>query len=71
MDEYAQYMYRRQPGWAKIDPGDLSERRELREKLKCKSFKWFMEEVAFDLMEKYPPVEPPDYGSGRVRLTEQ
>ena len=40
---------------------------ELRERLKCKPFKWFMETVAFDLMKKYPPVEPEDFASGWLR----
>ena len=39
----------------------------LRERLKCKSFKWFMTEVAFDLPKHYPPVEPPDFVSGELR----
>lgn len=66
MDEYAQYIYMRKPEWEKLDPGDLSERREIRQRLKCKPFKWFMEEVAFDLTEKYPLIDPPNYGSGKV-----
>lgn len=36
----------------------------LRKRLGCKPFKWFMENVAFDLVKKYPPVEPTDYGAG-------
>lgn len=66
MDEYAEYLYKRRPHYRKIDPGDLDPQREIRKKLNCKPFKWFMKEVAFDLVKKYPPVEPPDYGSGQV-----
>ncbi len=68
MDEYAEYLYKRRPQYRSIDPGDLTKQREIREKLHCKPFKWFMEEVAFDLVKKYPPVEPPDYGDGKVLM---
>lgn len=68
MDEYKEYLYQRQPYvYQQTDPGDLTERKKLRENLKCKSFKWFMEEIAFDLVEKYPPVEPPDHANGTIR----
>ncbi len=67
MDEYAEYLYKRRPHYKTLDPGDMKEQFAIREKLKCKSFKWFMENVAFDLVKKYPPVEPPNFGEGEVR----
>jgi polypeptide N-acetylgalactosaminyltransferase len=67
MDEYAEFLYQRRPQYRTIDPGDLTEQKAVRERLQCKSFKWFMENVAFDLPEKYPPVEPPDFASGEIR----
>lgn len=66
MDEYAHYIYKRRPHYHRIDPGDLSAQREIRTRLKCKPFKWFIEEVAFDLVRKYPPVEPPDFAWGQI-----
>lgn len=67
MDEYKEYLYERRPErYANIDAGDLSKQKAIREKLKCKSFKWYMEKVAYDLVKKYPPVEPPDFASGVV-----
>lgn len=66
MDEYAEYIYIRRPHYRNIDPGDLAEQKALREKLHCKPFKWFMEEIAFDLPLKYPPIEPGDFGVGEV-----
>jgi len=66
MDEYAEYLYMRRPQYRKIDPGDLTEQRAVRDRLHCKPFKWFMEEVAFDLPKKYPPIEPPDFAHGSV-----
>ena len=68
MDEYAQYLYDHRPHYRNIDPGDLTEQRKVRERLKCKPFKWFMEEVAFDLVKVYPPVEPPPFASGEVLI---
>lgn len=68
MDEYAQYLYKRSPEVYKhVDVGDISQQLAIREKLQCKPFKWFMEEVAFDLPKKYPPIEPPDFASGFIR----
>lgn len=66
MDEYAEYLYKRRPHYRNIDPGDVSEQKAIRDKLHCKPFKWFMEEVAFDLPKFYPPVEPPPFASGEV-----
>lgn len=66
MDEYAEYIYKRRPQYRDLDPGDLSVGREIRERLKCKPFKWFMETIAFDLPLKYPPVEPDDFAFGEV-----
>lgn len=66
MDEYAEYLYKRRPHYRNIDPGDLTKQKDLRKQLQCKPFKWFMENVAFDLPKKYPPVEPPDIAKGRV-----
>lgn len=66
MDEYAEYLYKRRPQYRTLDPGNLTKQKAIREKLQCKPFRWFMEEIAFDLVKKYPPIEPPDYGYGEV-----
>ncbi|XP_011505951.1 PREDICTED: N-acetylgalactosaminyltransferase 6 [Ceratosolen solmsi marchali] len=67
MDEYAEFIYRRRPHLKTIDPGDLTEQKALREKLQCKSFKWFIENIAFDLVKVYPPIEPDDFAHGEIR----
>lgn len=67
MDEYKEYIYLRRPHYRKIDVGDLTKQKEIRTRLKCKSFKWFMENIAFDLTKKYPPVDPPDAAKGEIR----
>lgn len=68
MDEYKEYLYLRRSHYRDIDPGDLSQQKALRDKLKCKPFKWFMEEIAFDQPKKYPPIEPPSFASGEVSI---
>lgn len=68
MDEYAEFIYDHRPHYRNLDAGDLTAQKEIREKLKCKSFKWFMTEVAFDLVKFYPPVEPPPLAEGEVLI---
>ncbi|XP_015602168.1 N-acetylgalactosaminyltransferase 6 [Cephus cinctus] len=67
MDEYAEFIYRRRPHLRALDPGDLTKQKALRANLHCKPFKWFMENVAFDLVEVYPPIEPDDFAFGEIR----
>ena len=55
MDEYVEYYYRREPAIRTLNYGDLTDRKKLREKLQCKPFKWFMETIAYDVLEKFPP----------------
>lgn len=68
MDEYKQFVYQRNiEAYSKIDAGDLTERKAIRKDLECKSFKWYMENVAFDIPKMYPMIEPPDYASGTIK----
>ena len=66
MDEYKEYLYARRPELRSIDAGDLSAQLTIREKLKCRSFRWFMTEVAFDIVNLYPLIEPPATAEGEV-----
>lgn len=51
-----------------IDAGDIREQVSIRNKLKCKPFKWFMEVVAYDLTKYYPPVPVPPFAHGKIRI---
>lgn len=62
-----EYIYARRPHYRNVDPGDIAPQKALREKLQCKSFKWFMKNVAFDLTKKYPPFEPDPGAEGEIR----
>ncbi|XP_076093310.1 putative N-acetylgalactosaminyltransferase 9 isoform X1 [Mytilus galloprovincialis] len=63
MDEYKRLFYMHRKDLLGQDYGDISGRKELRENLKCKSFRWFLENV-------YPEKFIPDenvYAWGMVR----
>ncbi|XP_030372268.1 N-acetylgalactosaminyltransferase 6-like [Scaptodrosophila lebanonensis] len=68
MDDYKKYLYQRNKTvYDRIDPGDLTKQRALRSKLKCNSFRWYLHNVAFDVVNRYPPIEPPDYAHGVIQ----
>uniref|UniRef100_A0A0N4ZEA8 D-2-hydroxyglutarate dehydrogenase, mitochondrial n=1 Tax=Parastrongyloides trichosuri TaxID=131310 RepID=A0A0N4ZEA8_PARTI len=66
MDEYAKYLYKRKPVIEKTDPGNISKQLAVRERLNCKSFDWFMKNVAFDQDKYYPAIEPDDSANGTI-----
>ncbi|KAK7069252.1 N-acetylgalactosaminyltransferase 7 [Halocaridina rubra] len=57
-DKYKEYFYTREPLARYLDMGDISHQLELKERLGCKSFKWFMDNVAYDMLRKYPELPP-------------
>lgn len=67
MDEYKEYLLQRRPAMRNLDPGDLTNQIAVRQRLKCKSFDWYMHEVAPDILHFFPPVEPPVKAWGRLR----
>ncbi|GCC25845.1 hypothetical protein chiPu_0004256 [Chiloscyllium punctatum] len=65
-DEYAEYFYASRPETKAMAYGDISELKKFREEHNCKSFKWFMEEIAYDIPDNYPlPAKNVEWGEIR------
>lgn len=65
-DKYKEYFYTREPMARFLDMGDVSQQLELKKRLNCKSFQWFMDNVAYDVFDKYPEL-PPNIHYGELR----
>jgi len=63
--EYKEFFYTREPTARFADMGDISDQLKLKDKLECKSFDWFMKNVAYDMLEKYPKL-PKNIKEGSV-----
>ncbi|XP_067885391.1 N-acetylgalactosaminyltransferase 7 isoform X2 [Heterodontus francisci] len=65
-DEYADYFYASRPETKAMAYGDISELTKFREEHNCRSFKWFMEEIAYDIPNHYPlPAKNVEWGEIR------
>ncbi|PNF30894.1 N-acetylgalactosaminyltransferase 7 [Cryptotermes secundus] len=65
-DKFKEYFYTREPLARFLDKGDISEQLALKERLGCKSFEWFMDNVAYDVYDKFPAL-PPNLHWGELR----
>ncbi|KAJ3657543.1 hypothetical protein Zmor_009337 [Zophobas morio] len=65
-DKYKEYFYTREPMARFLDMGDITEQLALKQRLNCKNFDWFMENVAYDVLDKYPEL-PPNIHFGELR----
>jgi len=45
MDDWKDFYYQMNPGARNVEIGDLTSRRELRNRLQCKSFRWYLENI--------------------------
>jgi len=66
MDEYKELYYNKKPQARNMEYGDISKRVELRKRLGCKSFKWYIENVYPDV--QMPELNPPASGEVRKNL---
>ncbi|KAK6493156.1 N-acetylgalactosaminyltransferase 7-like isoform X1 [Huso huso] len=65
-DEYKDYFYASRPEAKALAYGDISELKRFREEHNCKSFNWFMEEIAYDILAHYPlPAKNVEWGEIR------
>ena len=67
MDDYKKYVYMRHSFYEHENAGDLSQQIAIRERLKCKSFKWFLDNIAYDQNKYYPAMTPKPYASGSIQ----
>lgn len=66
LDDYKEALYEKLPEVREMEEGDLSKQKALREKLKCKSFKWYLETIAPDILKTFPVKMPIDFAFGTV-----
>jgi len=64
--DYAKYFYMRRPEVQSLDTGDLTEQYAIRDRLQCRSFDWFMKEIAYDISARFPEIEKPSGAWGRI-----
>lgn len=68
-DDYKQHVYSREPErYNKIDAGDLTHVKAVHNQLKCKPFKYFLDEIAPDILARYPIDENiPLFAHGQIK----
>jgi len=68
LDEYKEALYSRSPErYAKIDAGDLTRVKRIKAELNCKPFQYFLDYVAPDLAERFPPFYLGDFAKGVIK----
>eukprot|EP00049_Salpingoeca_infusionum_P026288 m.24821 g.24821 ORF g.24821 m.24821 type:complete len:607 (+) comp8642_c0_seq2:78-1898(+) len=64
MDDYKELYYKIRPHHRRLGAGDISSRLELRERLQCKPFKWYLDNVFPDMM---VPTKENLFGMGQIK----
>ena len=67
MDDYKKELYKSDPKrYRNVDAGDLTKAFELKKKLNCKPFQYFLETVAPEICERYTPESWGNFASGSI-----
>jgi polypeptide N-acetylgalactosaminyltransferase len=66
-DEYKEMFYKDHPERRDIDTGDLTEALRIKQKLNCKPFKYYLEVVAPQILERNPVEKRADFASGAIQ----
>ncbi|CRK96601.1 CLUMA_CG009999, isoform A [Clunio marinus] len=67
LDEYKEFLYKTDPKrFQKIDAGDLTREKLIREKLHCKPFSYMLEHVMPDMLDKFPLKDPGAFAHGAI-----
>ncbi|XP_060593944.1 LOW QUALITY PROTEIN: N-acetylgalactosaminyltransferase 7-like [Ruditapes philippinarum] len=65
-DEFKEYFYTREPSVRGYPIGDVSKQLKFKKDKNCKSFKWFMDNIAYEVYDKFP-ILPPNKAWGEVK----
>ena len=64
-EEFREYFYTREPMVRGYPIGDISKQLQFKKDHNCKSFKWFMDNIAYDVYYQFPKL-PPNRAWGEV-----
>ncbi|XP_034941917.1 N-acetylgalactosaminyltransferase 7 [Chelonus insularis] len=53
-EKHKEFFYTREPLARLLDHGDISEQLKFKERKRCKSFQWYMDNIAYDVLDKFP-----------------
>ncbi|KAK3092658.1 hypothetical protein FSP39_005536 [Pinctada imbricata] len=65
-EEHKEYFYTREPSVRGYPIGDVSKQLKFKKDNKCKDFKWFMDNVAYEVYDRFPRL-PPNKAWGEVK----
>ncbi|KAH8379542.1 hypothetical protein KR009_005506, partial [Drosophila setifemur] len=67
LDGYKDKIYANMPHLTVIQSGNLAQQKELKKRLQCKPYKWFLNTLGKDFLNLYPLIDPEDYAFGELQ----
>ena len=68
LDEYKEYLYKGDPQrYARVDAGDLTREKLIRKNLNCKPFQYYLDNIAPEMLERYPVVDKGVFAKGAIQ----